>query len=100
MLIGGPTERMAMLAAIIDSSEDAIVSKNLNGIITSWNKSAQRIFGYSEQEAIGQHISLIIPHDRLPEEEMIISKLKRGEKIEHYETVRLTKSGQELNISL
>jgi PAS domain S-box-containing protein len=100
MWIDSPAERMAMLAAIIDSSEDAIISKNLSGIITSWNKSAETIFGFSEQEAIGQHISLIIPKDRLSEEEMIISKLKRGEKVEHYETIRRTKSGKQLNISL
>jgi len=100
MPLGGPTERMAMLAAIIDSSEDAIVSKNLNGIITSWNKGAQNIFGYSEDEAIGKHISLIIPPERIHEEEMIISKLKQGEKIEHFETIRRTKSGKDLNISL
>ena len=100
MLTGDSAERMAMLAAIIESSEDAIVSKNLNGIITSWNKGAENIFGYKEQEAIGQHISLIIPSDRLDEEEMIISKLRRGEKIEHYETIRLTRSGDKLNISL
>jgi len=100
MLLGGPSERMAMLAAIIDSSQDGIISKNLNGVITSWNKGAENIFGYNEQEAIGKHISLIIPPDRLSEEEMIISKLKRGEKIEHYETIRLTKSGNKVNISL
>ena len=100
MLIGGPTERMAMLAAIIDSSQDAIVGKNLNGIITSWNKGAENIFGFAEQEAVGSHISLIIPPDRLGEEEMIIAKLKRGEKIEHYETIRQTKSGNKVNISL
>ncbi len=93
-------ERMAMLAAIIDSSEDAIIGKNLDGIISSWNKGAEKIFGYNEQEAIGKHISLIIPSDRISEEDMIISKLKRGEKIEHFETIRLTKAGQALNISL
>jgi PAS domain S-box-containing protein len=100
MLTRSSAERMAMLAAIIDSSEDAIVGKDLNGVITSWNKGAENIFGYSEQEAIGQHISIIIPSERLDEEEMIISKLKRGEKIEHFETIRLTKCGDELNISL
>jgi PAS domain S-box-containing protein len=100
MLTAGSAEKMAMLAAIIDSSEDAIVGKDLNGIITSWNKGAENIFGYSEQETIGQHISLIIPRNRMYEEDMIISKLKRGEKIEHYETTRLTKCGNELNISL
>ena len=94
------TERMQMLAAIIESSEDAIISKNLNGIITSWNKSAETMFGYSAEEAIGRHISLIIPKDHLHEEDMIISKLRRGEKIEHYQTIRISKAGKELNISL
>ena len=100
MITGAPAEKMAMLAAIIDSSDDAIVSKNLNGIITSWNKGAENIFGFSEQEAIGEHISLIIPQERLSEEEMIINKLKRGEKIDHFETIRRTRSGKLLDISL
>ncbi|HKC35707.1 MAG TPA: ATP-binding protein [Chitinophagaceae bacterium] len=99
-MIEGATERMAMLAAIIDSSEDAIISKNLNGIIISWNKAAELMFGHSEKEAIGKHISLIIPKDRLQEEEMIIASLRRGERIEHYHTIRVTKTGKELNISL
>lgn len=89
-----------MLAAIIESSDDAIISKNLNGTITSWNKGAEGIFGYTEAETIGKHISLLIPKDRLPEEDMIISKLKRGEKIEHYQTIRVTKTGREVHISL
>jgi PAS domain S-box-containing protein len=100
MITGAPWEKMAMLAAIIDSSDDAIVSKNLNGIITSWNKGAENIFGYKEKEAVGEHISLIIPADRLSEEDMIINKLKRGEKIDHFETQRRTKSGKLLDISL
>ena len=91
---------MAMLAAIINSSEDAIISKNLNGVITSWNRSAELMFGHSEKEAIGKHISLIIPKDRLPEEEMIIASLRKGERIEHFHTIRATKTGKELNISL
>lgn len=89
-----------MLAAIIESSDDAIISKNLEGTITSWNKGAEGIFGYTEAEAIGKHISLLIPKDRLPEENMIISKLQRGEKIEHYQTIRVTKTGREVHISL
>src|SRR4030095_5981325 len=99
-MIEGATERMAMLAAIIDSSEDAIISKNLDGIITSWNKAAELMFGYTEKEAIGKHISLIIPKNRLQEEEMIIASLRRGEKIEHFHTIRVTRTGKELNISL
>ena len=100
MSVQTTTERMATLAAIIESSDDAIISKQLNGIITSWNKGAEIIFGYTEAEAIGQHISFLIPKNRLEEEEMIISKLRQGERIAHYQTIRITKSGKEVNISL
>jgi PAS domain S-box-containing protein len=100
MIVQSAKEQMAILAAIIESSEDAIISKNLNGVITSWNKAAETMFGYTAPEAIGQHISFIIPQDRLQEEDMIISKLRRGERIEHYHTIRMAKSGKELNISL
>jgi PAS domain S-box-containing protein len=100
MSVQTTTGRMAMLAAIIESSDDAIISKRLDGIITSWNNGAENIFGYSESEAIGQHISLIIPKDRLKEEEMIISQLKQGKRIEHYQTNRITKSGKEVILSL
>jgi len=100
MSVQTTSERMATLAAIIESSDDAIISKQLNGIITSWNKGAETIFGYTEAEAMGQHISFLIPKDRLDEEEMIISKLRQGERIEHYQTIRITKSGKEVTISL
>ncbi len=90
----------AMLAAIIDSSDDAIISKDLNGVITSWNKSAERIFGYTEPEVIGKHISILIPQERLEEENMIISQLRQGNRIEHFETIRITKSGKKIHISL
>ena len=89
-----------MLAAIIDSSEDAIISKDLNGFITSWNKSAERIFGYSEAETIGRHISILIPRERLAEEDMILSNLRTGRRIEHFETFRLSKTGMLVPISL
>lgn len=92
--------RQAMLASIIDTSEDAIITKTLEGIITSWNKSAERIFGYSENEVIGKHISLLIPQERLSEEDMIISRLKEGKRIEHYQTIRATKTGARIHISL
>jgi PAS domain S-box-containing protein len=94
------TERQAILAAIINSSDDAIISKDLNSVVTSWNKSAERIFGYTANEMIGRHISILIPADRQHEEEMIIENLKAGNRIEHFETVRITKSGQKLDISL
>ncbi len=93
-------EAAARLAAIVDSSDDAIVSKTLEGIITSWNQSAERIFGYTAAEAVGQHITLIIPEDRLPEEKEVLARLVRGERINHFETVRRTKDGRLIDISL
>lgn len=93
-------KKVALLASIVDSSWDTIVSKTLDGIITSWNKSAERMFGYSEAEAIGKHISLIIPADRLDEENMIISRIRSGLKVDHFETLRKTKTGRLINISL
>jgi PAS domain S-box-containing protein len=89
-----------LLAAIVNSSDDAIVSKNLDGVITSWNKSAERIFGYTAEEAVGQHITLIIPKNRLEEENEIIARLRRGERIEHFETVRVRKDGSTVDLSL
>jgi PAS domain S-box-containing protein len=89
-----------LLAAIIDSSDDAIISKSLDGIITSWNRGAEQLFGYTAGEAIGQNITLIIPVDRRDEEAMILERLRRGEKIDHFETVRLRKDGTNLEISL
>jgi PAS domain S-box-containing protein len=92
--------RQSMLAAIIESSDDAIVSKTLNGIITSWNHAAENMFGYTNNEAIGKHITLIIPRDRLGEEDIIINKIRHGEKVDHFETVRVSKNGEEIPISL
>ena len=89
-----------LLAAIVDSSDDAIISKSLDGVITSWNQSAERLFGYTAEEAVGKHISLIIPTVRSAEEAKIIERLKRGERILHFETVRRRKDGMELDISL
>jgi PAS domain S-box-containing protein len=93
-------EKQAMLAAIVDSSEDAIISKSLKGIITSWNKAAHKLFGYTDKEAIGKHISLIIPKERLDEENIIISRVKDGLRVEHFETIRLKKDGSQIAISL
>ena len=93
-------QRQAMLAAIIDSSEDAIISKNLQSRITSWNKAAERMFGYTEDEMVGQLIHILIPEDRRTEEDIIIASLKAGKRIEHFETVRRTKTGKHLQISL
>jgi len=93
-------ERKARLGAIVETSDDAIVSKTLQGIITSWNKAAQRILGYTPEEAIGRHISLIIPPSRLAEEEYIISEIRAGRKVDHFNTVRLTKDGREISLSI
>lgn len=93
-------EAAAHLAAIVESSFDAIISKNLNGIITSWNKSAASIFGFTPDEAIGQHISLIIPAERLEEEREIIAKIQAGQTIEHFETIRCRKDGTLVTLSL
>ncbi|MEZ2336939.1 PAS domain S-box protein [Mucilaginibacter sp. RCC_168] len=93
-------EKQARLAAIVASSDDAIVGKSLQGIITSWNIGAENMFGYTEQEAIGQHISLLIPPDRLDEEDVIIENIRAGKKVDHFQTIRRTKGGQQLHISL
>lgn len=90
----------ALLAAIVDSSDDAIITKNLDGIITSWNQGAQRIFGYTPQEAIGRSITILIPPDRLNEEPVILARIRRGERIRHYQTIRQAKNGAQLHISL
>ena len=88
------------LTALIESADDAIVSKTLDGIITSWNKGAERIFGYTSEEAIGRPITIIIPPDHLNEEPEILARLRAGERIEHFETVRLRKDGELIDISL
>jgi PAS domain S-box-containing protein len=93
-------DAMRLLAAIVESSDDAIISKNLEGIITSWNQGAQRIFGYSSEEAIGRSITMLIPEDRRDEEPRILSRIRRGERIDHYETLRRRKDGELLDISL
>ncbi len=90
----------ARLAAIVESSDDAILSKTLDGIIQSWNRGAERLFGYTSEEAVGRHIMLIIPEDRYDEEREIIARIGAGERVDHFETVRLTKSGAAIDISL
>jgi PAS domain S-box-containing protein len=89
-----------LLAAIVESSHDAIVSKSLNGVITSWNKGAERLFDYAAEEAVGQNITLIIPPERRDEERTIIEQLTRGERVDHFETVRMRKDGSLLDVSL
>lgn len=105
MSVTKPTEILEkhareLLAAIVDSSDDAIISKTLDGIITSWNKSAERLFGYSADEAIGRPVTMLIPPDQLDEEPKILGRIRQGERIDHYETVRRRKDGSHLNISL
>jgi PAS domain S-box-containing protein len=93
-------EYRSRLVSIIDSSEDAILSKDLNGTITSWNKGAEHIYGYTPEEVIGKHISLLLPDDRTEEIPGILRKIARGERIEHHESVRVTKEGRRLDVSL
>jgi PAS domain S-box-containing protein len=95
------TERAAQqLASIVESSDDAIISKDLDGIITTWNRGAERLFGYSTEEAIGMPVTNLIPPDRLDEEPGILARIRRGERIDHYETVRRRKDGTLVDISL
>jgi PAS domain S-box-containing protein len=88
------------LAAIVESSDDAILSKDLNGIITSWNAGAERLFGYKPEEVIGKSVMILIPDDRAKEEPVILARIRRGERIDHYETVRRRKDGSLVDISL
>ena len=88
------------LWAIIESADDAIISKSLNGIITSWNSGAERIFGYTAEEVVGKPVTILIPDDHIDEEPGILSQIKAGERIEHYETVRVRKGGERVDISL
>jgi len=88
------------LASIVESSEDAIVSKSLDGTIQTWNVAAERLFGYTAAEAIGRHISLVIPADRATEEDAIIARIRSGERVEHFETVRMRMDGQPVHVSL
>ena len=96
----GAVRAAQRLAAIVDSSEDAIISKDLDGIIESWNASAERLFGYRADEVIGQPIKIIIPVDRFEEETEILGRIRRGERINHFETVRMRKDGSPIEISL
>jgi PAS domain S-box-containing protein len=93
-------EASARLAAIVESSDDAIVAKTLDGIITAWNRGAEQIFGYTAPEAVGQHITLIIPPERLDEENEVLARVRRGKKVDHFETVRKAKDGRRIDISL
>ncbi|HEV7892776.1 MAG TPA: PAS domain S-box protein [Pyrinomonadaceae bacterium] len=88
------------LSAIIESAEDAVISKSLEGVILSWNRGAERIFGYTAEEAVGKHVTMLIPEDHIDEEPAILARLRAGDRIEHYETIRRHKDGTLLDISL
>src|SRR2546429_194164 len=96
----GLADAAARLAAIVDSSNDVIVSKTLDGIITSWNPAAERLFGWTAAEAVGRPITLIIPEERRAEEDTVLARVRRGERVEHFETVRVTKDGRLVDVSL
>src|SRR2546425_2359057 len=93
-------ETSARLAAIVESSEDVIVSKTLNGVITSWNPAAERMFGWTAAEAIGQPITLIVPEERRAEEDEVIARIRRGERVEHFDTVRITRDRRLIDVSV
>src|SRR5690349_3227452 len=93
-------ELRSRLAAIVASSDDAIISKNLEGIIVTWNEGATRIFGYRPDEVIGKSITILIPPDRLEEEPAILARLRAGQRVDHYQTVRVRKDGSLVDISL
>jgi diguanylate cyclase (GGDEF)-like protein/PAS domain S-box-containing protein len=93
-------QALMQYAAIIDSSDDAIIGKDLNGIITSWNGGAERMFGYSRDEALGRHITLLIPETHLHEEEMLLARIRNGQFVSHYETIRRCKKGYLIDVSV
>ena len=95
-----PVDSSARLAAIVASSDDAIISKDLNGIIQTWNRGAEVMFGYTADEAIGQPVTMIIPEDRLQEETEVLRRVRAGLSMEHFETVRRRKDGSSIDISL
>ncbi|HYN16063.1 MAG TPA: PAS domain S-box protein [Terriglobales bacterium] len=93
-------EKQSQLAAIVESSDDAIISKTLEGIVVTWNNAAERMYGYCAQEIIGKPISILFPADRLAEGDQVLASIRRGERVEHFETTRVTKDGRLLNVAL
>jgi PAS domain S-box-containing protein len=93
-------QQLRWLGSLVEYSDDAIVSKNIDGIITSWNAGAERLFGYAAEEAIGQPITLVIPEDRQSEERDILTRIRRGQRVEHFETIRRRKHGSLITVSL
>src|SRR5262245_55588096 len=98
--MGHPSESEARLAAIVESADDAIISKDLNGIIQSWNREAERMFGYAADEVIGKSVTILIPEERLGEEAEVIAQIRSGQSVEHFETVRRHKDGTPVQVSL
>ena len=99
-LLTSPELQSAYFASIVDNSDDAIVGKDLNSIVTSWNAGAERIFGYTEDEMIGKSIAILIPRERLAEEDHILSRIRAGDRVDHFETVRIRKDGREIHVSV
>ena len=93
-------DQLRWVASIVESSDDSIITKDLDGIIKSWNKSAERVFGYTAEEAVGKPVTILIPPERQDEEPAILGRIRRGERIDHYETIRKRKDGSLINISL
>ena len=98
--LGENEQRLRWLASIVESSDDAIVSKSLDGVITSWNRGAERVFGYTAEEAVGQPITIVIPQNRQDEERTILTRIRRGERVDHFETIRQRKHGSLIVVSL
>src|SRR5437870_3692832 len=92
--------QLATLAAIVENSDDAIISKDLDGLVTTWNRGAARIFGYTAEEIVGRPVALLVPPERRDEEPEILERLSRGERIDHFETVRLRKDGKRIDVSV
>ena len=96
----GSAPLQTLLAAVVEDSDDAILSKMLDGTILTWNKAAERMYGYGPEEVIGKNVSMLLPPDRPAEVDEILERMQRGERVEHFETTRRTKSGRILNVSL
>ena len=95
-----PPDAALRLAAIVESSDDAIVSKDLTGIITSWNRGAEQLFGYTADEAVGRSITILIPPDRLSEEDTVLARIRRGQRVDHFDTRRRRKDGTVVDVSI
>ena len=94
------TRAIQELAAIVNSTHDAIISKSLDGVILTWNRAAEKIFGYTAEEIVGKSICLLIPPERESDEDLILGRIRRGERVEHYETVRRRKDGSSINVAI